>query len=95
MKKMLLTSASALGLMAATSMAGQPDDPGGFGRDRAAAIQNFLDDDTAPGASEWGAIASERAGQNGEINREYRENNGQTPSHGNDDDDDDSEDSTD
>ena len=64
--------------------AGQPDNPGVFGRDRAAAIHDFQADPTSPGASEWGHIAAERAGTNGQVNRDYRDQNGGTPSHGND-----------
>lgn len=83
MNKMLLISASALALMSVGAAAGQPADPGGFGRDRAAVI-HALQQEGAPGASEWGHIAAERAGQNGQINRDYRETHGQTPTHGND-----------
>ena len=36
--------------------------------------------DTAPGASEWGAIAGERAGTNGDLNRTYKTGCGGDPS---------------
>lgn len=83
MKKVLIASASLLGLMSVAAAAGQPERPGAFGRDRAAAIQGFQADDTSPGASEWGHIAAERAGDNGQMNRDYRDASGGTPSHGN------------
>ena len=84
MKKMLLVSASALALMSVAAAAGQPANPGAFGRDRAAAIHAYQDDATSPGASEWGHIAAERAGTNGQLNRDYRDQNGGTPTHGSD-----------
>lgn len=84
MKKVLIASASLLGLMSVAAAAGQPDRPGAFGRDRADTIHDFQASDTAPGASEWGHIAAERAGTNGQQNRDYRDQNGGTPSHGHD-----------
>jgi hypothetical protein len=33
----------------------------------------------APGASEWGKIASDRAGDNGQINNDYKVQNGDLP----------------
>jgi hypothetical protein len=51
-------------------------------------VQNFQDggdwDDGAPGASEWGKIAGERAGTNGQDNRNYKTNNGGDPNPTND-----------
>jgi hypothetical protein len=89
MKKILFTSASILGLMSLAATAGQPENPGKFGRDRADFIhENFQNGgamDTAPGASEWGHIASERGSTNGEQNRAYRDAVGASPTHGNDD----------
>ena len=64
---------------AGTALAEKPLDPGGFGQDRAAYIQGALLDDTAPGASEVGGILSDRAGENGTINNEYKCANGQVP----------------
>lgn len=84
MKKVLIASASLLGLMSVAAAAGQPDNPGAFGRDRAAAIHDFQADPTSPGASEWGHIAAERGSTNGQLNRDYRDQNGGTPTHGND-----------
>jgi hypothetical protein len=56
--------------------AGQPANPGCFGNDRATTINNVFKNggslDTAPGASEWGQIAGDRAGTNGDQNRDYK-----------------------
>ena len=84
MKKVLIASASLLGLMSVAAAAGQPANPGVFGRDRADTIHAFQDSDVAPGASEWGHIAAERGATNGQLNRDYRDQNGGTPTHGND-----------
>src|SRR3954451_21632747 len=54
------------------SMASQPADPGGFGRDRAAWIH-------ANSGAEWGAIAGDRAGDNGTINNDYKDQNSDLP----------------
>lgn len=70
------------GLLATTSvaMAGKPADPGGFGRDRAAYIHDVAQaSDTAPGGSEVGHILSDRAGENGTINNDYKCLNEQVP----------------
>lgn len=83
MKRALILSASLLAVASVSVSACQPGDPGGFGRDRAAVIKSFQESDDAPGASGWGMIARERAGQNCQINREYREQNDQVPTHGN------------
>ena len=50
----------------------QPANPGGFGQDRAAWIH-------ANGGAAWGAIASDRAGDNGSINNAYKVANGDLP----------------
>jgi len=91
MKALTILAASALLSTTALAIAGQPENPGAFGRDRAAALKSFQSDDTAPGASEWGHIAGERGSMNGEINRDYRNTHGGSPTPGNDtgDDDDD------
>jgi len=49
---------------AGSASADKPDNPGCFGRDRAAWIHENS-------GAEWGVIASERAGDNGDINRAY------------------------
>lgn len=76
----LLTAGSTLAL------AGQPERPGAFGRDRAQGVQSFqrggANDTGAPGASEWGRIAGERGSANGSINRDYRQNHGGAPTKG-------------
>ena len=46
-------------------LAEQPENPGCFGRDRAAWLH-------ANSGREWGAIASDRAGDNGTINQAYK-----------------------
>jgi len=75
---------TAIALLGAPAMAAQPADPGGFGQDRAAVIHGMQDGTSpystgAPGASEWGKIASQRAGQNGDINNAYKVQNGDVP----------------
>ena len=86
MTKMILIG-TALLMSTGLAAAGQPDNPGQFGKDRAAGVQSFQNgewDTGAPGASEWGAIAKERAGDNGQINRDYRESVGGSPNPAND-----------
>lgn len=60
------------GSVTVPALAAKPANPGCFGRDRAAALHS-MQDGGAPGASEWGAIAGERAGTNGQQNRDYRD----------------------
>ena len=84
-KLALLTVVAVLGVIGAgAAVAGQPASPGCFGQDRAAYLhdnfQNGGSLDTAPGASEWGAIAGERAGTNGDQNRAYKTGCGGDPS---------------
>ena len=67
MKKILAIgamSAATLVFAAGSASADEPDNPGCFGRDRAAWIHDHS-------GGEWGVIASERAGDNGDINRAY------------------------
>jgi hypothetical protein len=79
-KLAMVTVLAVLGVVAAGSaLAGQPEEPGCFGKDRAAAL-HVMQAGGAPGASEWGAIARERAGENGAINRDYKESCGGSPS---------------
>jgi len=71
-------------MLAGSALAGQPANPGGFGRDRAAVLHGMQDGTSiystgAPGASEWGAIARERAGDNGQINQQYMMDHGDLP----------------
>src|SRR5262245_2623711 len=86
MKSILIAAAALVAASATIASAGQPANPGVFGRDRAAYIhENFQNGgalDTAPGASEWGQIAGERAGTNGAMNREYKTMKGGDPTHG-------------
>ena len=79
MKTLIAVSTGLLLLGSAAALAGQPENPGQFGRDRAAAIQGFQEDQTAPGASEWGHEASKRAGTNGQVNREEKDRVGGSP----------------
>jgi hypothetical protein len=84
-KLAMLTVLAVLGVIGAgTAVAGQPANPGCFGQDRADVINTvFKNDgalDTEPGASEWGAIAGDRAGTNGDLNRAYKGTCGGNPS---------------
>jgi hypothetical protein len=83
-KLALLTVLAVVGVIGAgTAVAGQPADPGCFGQDRAEVINTVFKNgalDTGPGASEWGAIAGERAGTNGDQNRAYKGTCGGNPS---------------
>lgn len=72
--------AVALSAFGGTAFASQPENPGCFGRDRAAYIQDVaLASDAGPGASEVGVILAGRAGDNGSINRAYMAGCGGTP----------------
>ena len=88
MKTLIALSTGLLLLGSAAAVAGQPENPGQFGRDRAAGVQSFQEgganDKGKPGASEWGQIAGERAGDNGQINRDYKDSVGGSPTKGND-----------
>jgi hypothetical protein len=77
-----ITVLAVLGVIGAgAAVAGQPDDPGCFGTDRAAYVETVaLPSGTAPGASEVGHILADRAGTNGEVNRAYMETCGGKPS---------------
>src|SRR6187431_2450184 len=79
MKSIIPIATSLLLIGTAAAFAGQPERPGALGRDRAEGVQSFqkggANDTGAPGASEWGKIAGERAGANGQINRDYKANN--------------------
>jgi hypothetical protein len=64
----------------AASMASQPDNPGGFGKERASNIQNLhMGLNGTPGASSWGDLASDRAGDNGTINNDWKASHGFLP----------------
>jgi len=78
----LVTLVGAIALVSSTAaFAAQPDRPGAFGRDRAAAAHSFQQGG-APGASEVGKIASQRGSTNGAINREYKATHGGAPTKG-------------
>ena len=77
MNRMIVGTFIAAGLMVggftAGASAAQPANPGCFGQDRAAWLHGVgQTSDAAPGASEWGHIAGDRAGDNGTINQAYR-----------------------
>ena len=66
MKKLLILGVVAVtGVFASSAFAAQPANPGCFGQDRAAWIH-------AHSGAEWGAIASDRAGDNSSINADYK-----------------------
>jgi hypothetical protein len=76
-KKFIITGAALVALaVPATSMASQPANPGGFGTERADNIATFHTDD---GYGNWGSYASERAGDNGTINNEWKASYGYLP----------------
>ena len=82
--KIALVAAGILSLSASVAFAGQPANPGCFGQDRGAVIHGMQDGTSpystgAPGASEWGKIASDRAGTNGAQNQAYKEGCGGSP----------------
>jgi hypothetical protein len=73
-----LVGAAALAVpFAGLANAGQPNNPGCFGRDRAAGVAEARNNpiyDSSPGASFWGLNddgASGRAGDNGTINQAW------------------------
>jgi hypothetical protein len=83
-KLVLAIAAVAVTAISAPAFAEQPANPGGFGADRAAVIHDMQAgtgpySTGAPGASEWGAIASQRAGDNGTINNDYKVTHGDLP----------------
>ena len=71
-KRTALTAAIAAACLTATgAVAAQPDSPGCFGQDRGAYANEFGSfGHEEPGV---GFYASDRAGDNGEINRDYKE----------------------
>lgn len=74
-----LVAALALSLtLAAAAAAAQPADPGCFGTDRAEYFQANMGVG-GPGGSGTGMILAGRAGENGEMNRDYMVACGQTP----------------
>jgi hypothetical protein len=64
-------------MTATGAVAAQPDSPGCFGRDRGAyAVENGSFGNESPGV---GYYASTRAGDNGQINQDYKDSCGGTP----------------
>jgi hypothetical protein len=79
-KLAMFTILAVLGVIGAGSaVAGQPEDAGCFGQDRAANL-HVMQASGDPGASEWGAIAGDRAETNGDQNRAYKTVCGGDPS---------------
>lgn len=79
-KLAIFTVLAVLGVIGAGSaVAGQPDEPGCFGQDRAANL-HVLQAGGDPGASEWGALAADRAEENGDLNRAWKDSCGGSPS---------------
>jgi hypothetical protein len=71
-KLAMFTVVAVLGVIGTgTALAGQPEEPGCFGQDRAA-NPHVMQTSGDPGASEWGALAGGRAGTNGDLNRAYK-----------------------
>jgi hypothetical protein len=72
-KKLLVLGVVAVaGAFASGSYAAQPANPGCFGKDRAAWLHEHS-------GAEWGAIAGDRAGDNGAINQDYKDGCGGSP----------------
>ena len=79
-KLAIISVLAVLGVIGAGSaIAGQPADPGCFGEDRSTNI-HALQTSGEPGASEWGALASDRAGTNGDLNQAWKVSCGGSPS---------------
>jgi hypothetical protein len=84
-----LTAGLAVAMLAVptAAQADQPRDPGCFGTNRADNLHVYFQSggayDTAPGASEWGAIAGERGATNGQQNRDWNVSFCGNEAHGN------------
>jgi hypothetical protein len=76
----IITGAALVALaVPATSMASQPETPGGFDTERASNIATFYSDD---GYGNWGTgfdAAASRAGDNDTINNDWKADNGYLP----------------
>jgi hypothetical protein len=75
----MFTVGLVVGIGSGVASAAQPSAPGCFGRDRSANI-HVMQDGGDPGASEWGHIAADRAGTNGDQNQAYKTSCGGDPS---------------
>ncbi len=86
-KKYMVGFVASLGIasaLAVPAIAAKPAVPGCFGTDRAAVLHGMQDGTSpystgAPGASEWGTIAGQRAGDNGNQNQTYKTGCGGDP----------------
>ena len=74
----LIAGFSIVGFVSNAS-AGKPESPGCFGQVRAADVENIRSQGTAPGASDWGGIASDSAGTNGTQNQAQKTDCGGDP----------------
>ena len=73
MRKLIIIAASVAALAVPTAaLASQPATPGGFGTERADNISQMT-----PGA--WGAMASDRAGTNGDQNHAWMDSHDYLP----------------
>ncbi len=88
MKTLIALTAGLLLLGSAVAVAGQARKSGPVwtrqGRRCAELPRGRRYDQNKRGASEWGMTAGERAGDNGHINRDYRDAVGGSPTKGND-----------
>lgn len=75
-----IASLTAITLLASSgaALAQKPADPGGFGQDRRDYIQSHMGVG-GPGASGTAQIISDRGGDNGSINNQYKVDHGQVP----------------
>lgn len=81
MKKVIVAgvvSLAATGAMAAPAFASAPISPGCFGQDRSTNITTG-NIPPGPGASGWGHMAADRAGDNGTMNQAYKTSCGGDP----------------
>jgi hypothetical protein len=79
MRKLILTVATvAMLAVPSAAMASQPANPGSFGTVRAATIGGVYNGSILTGA-DWGAIAADRAGDNGTINQDWMLQNDSLP----------------
>jgi hypothetical protein len=78
MKKLILTgTAIAMLAVPAASMASAPANPGGFGQERATNIGTVIS------GADWGHLAADRAGTNGDQNQDWMQAYGYLPAESN------------
>jgi hypothetical protein len=80
MRKLIITATAIAALAVPTvAMASQPADPGGFGQQRADNLHTYHQGDAALTYGTMGDLASDRAGDNGTINNEWKAGHGFLP----------------